>query len=38
MFNYNYNKRTKNGIKRNEDKISEDKKSEFFDINLLIKK
>ena len=38
MFNYNHNKKNKNGIKRNEDKISEDKKSEFFDINLLIKK
>ena len=38
MFNYNKNKRTKTEIKRNEDKLSEDKKSEFFDINLLIKK
>jgi hypothetical protein len=38
MFNYNQKKRTKNGFKRNEEKISENKKSEFFDINLLIKK
>ena len=38
MFNYNHRKRNKNEFKRNIDKISEEKKSEFFDMNLLIKK
>lgn len=38
MFNYNHKKRNKNELKSNDDRINEDKKSEFFDINLIIKK